>query len=84
MGNLEFEGLDVEATKALVEAFLGSVDSEGQDLREEVHGCTLDELTQQLAVLGAVLDLGVTYTEATYLAGRLRQLVSHPDERERR
>ena len=65
---------------AVVVAFLESVDSEGQDVREEVHGCTLDELTEQLAVLGAVNDLGVTYAEATYLAGRLREIVRHPEE----
>ena len=96
MGHLEFEGFDPKTTKALekkvaavtgatmkqavVVAFLESVDSEGQDVREEVHGCTLDELTEQLAVLGAVNDLGVTYAEATYLAGRLREIVRHPEE----
>ena len=96
MGHLEFEGFDAETTKALekkvaavtgatmkqavVVAFLESVDSEGQDVREEVHGCTLDELTEQLAVLGAVNDLGVTYAEATHLAGRLREIVRHPEE----
>ena len=96
MGHLEFEGFDTKTTKALekkvaavtgatmkqavVVAFLESVDSEGQDVREEVHGCTLDELTEQLAVLGAVNDLGVTYAEATYLAGRLREIVRHPEE----
>ena len=96
MGHLEFEGFDTKTTKALekkvaavtgatmkqavVVAFLESVDSEGQDVREEVHGCTLDELTEQLAVLGAVNDLGVTYAEATHLAGRLREIVRHPEE----
>jgi hypothetical protein len=61
-----------------VVAFLQNVDDHGQDLREEVHGCTLDELTEQLAVLAAIDDLGVSYNECAYLAGRLREIVRHP------
>jgi hypothetical protein len=63
----------------VVVAFLENVDWLGQDLQEEVHGCSEEELTEQLAVLGAVNDLGTTYKEARYLAHRLREIVRFPD-----
>ena len=96
MGHLEFEGFDAETTKALekkvaavtgatmkqavVVAFLEVVDLSGEDLKDAVHSRPLKELADELALLGAANDLGVTYAEATHLAGRLREIVRHPEE----
>ena len=61
--------------------FLESVEFHGQDISEEVHGCTLDELADQLVVLEEVNNspgLGSPRRHHIGVANRLREIVSKP------
>jgi len=95
MGHIEFEGFDARTTKALekkvadvtgatmkqavVVAFLENVDANGRDVREAVHSCTLDELTEELVWQNATKGFGASYEECTHLAKRLREIVRLPE-----
>ena len=47
----ELDKVRLEKTRDEVKRFLESVEFHGQDVREQVHCCTLDELVEQLEVL---------------------------------
>ena len=64
-----------------VKRFLESVEFHGQDVREEVHGCTLDELVSQLEVLEKANNApGLCSPRRHHIdvANRLREIVREP------